>query len=524
MKKLLAITLALALLLTAVAALAEEPIVITTGRSVSANQGYVGNDTIDDNLWYREYLNRYNIDLKNEWTVMESEYSTRLNLAIASGSIPDILYVENQTQLNTLVEAGMVADISSVYEQYASDMTKEFMNGDGGASLGMCTYNDKLYALPRMNATVYNVSLLWIRQSWLNNLGLEAPKTMQDVVEIARAFTFNDPDGNGQNDTYGLAISEGLLDGTASLVGFFNGYHAYPDHWLKQDDGTVVYGGVQTQVKDALTTLTQMYQDGLIDPDFAVKDTDKVIEEVQGRKFGMFFGQNWSGYSAGSKEDPWQEWLIMPAPSADEKEVEYSVYNPNVGFYVVSSECKHPEALVDMMNMYVDIVYCNNTADNAFITGYTEAGERVAQSTLAAVTTLTPDTATVSALKQLVSAVEARDPKLLEGSTTEVDKYEPSVKYLDDKDLTYFGQYGQYVAFKTIVEQIGQERLLENAFFGTTDTLEAKGSILDDYMKKMYTKIILGEEPVDAFDTFVAEWNRMGGEAITAEVNTIVNK
>ena len=213
---------------------------------------------------YREYLSQLNIDVENEWTVMTSEYSTRLNLAIASGDIPDIIQLDNQTQLRTLVEAEMVADITDVYEEYASEDTKAFMSGDGGNALDICTYDGRLYALPNMNATVYNVSLLWIRQDWLDNLGLQAPETIEDVIEIARAFTYDDPDGNGADDTYGLALSDALFDGTTSLVGFFNGYHAYPDQWVTLEDGSVAYGAIQPEAKEALAAVAEMYQDCLL--------------------------------------------------------------------------------------------------------------------------------------------------------------------------------------------------------------------------------------------------------------------
>ena len=239
MKKLLSVLMVLSMLIVSSAAMAEEPYKLMIGRSVDPNQGFVNGDTIDDNIWYREIESRLGIDVENEWTVMSGEYNTKLNLSIASGEIPDMLYVNNQTQLNTLVEAEMVADLTEVYEQYASEKTKAFMTGDGGAALDICTYDGKLYALPNMNATVYNVSLLWIRQDWLDNLGLSRPETMEDVINIARAFTTDDPDGNGVDDTYGLAFSQTLFDGTTSLTGLFNSYGAYPDHWVRLEDGTL---------------------------------------------------------------------------------------------------------------------------------------------------------------------------------------------------------------------------------------------------------------------------------------------
>jgi len=46
-----------------------------------------------------------------------------------------------------------------------------------------------------------------IRRDWLDNLGLEAPDTFEEAYGVWRAFTFDDPDGNGKDDTHGYAIS-----------------------------------------------------------------------------------------------------------------------------------------------------------------------------------------------------------------------------------------------------------------------------------------------------------------------------
>ena len=37
--------------------------------------------------------------------------------------------------------------------------------------------------------------------------------------------------------------------------------------------------------------------------------------------------------------------------------------------------------------------------------------------------------------------------------------------------------------------------------------------------KQTYTNIIYGNEPIEAFDTFVEEWKAQGGDQITEEVN-----
>lgn len=48
--------------------------------------------------------------------------------------------------------------------------------------------------------------VLWLRKDWLDNLGLEVPKTMEDLEKVLTAFVEEDPDGNGVDDTTGLTV------------------------------------------------------------------------------------------------------------------------------------------------------------------------------------------------------------------------------------------------------------------------------------------------------------------------------
>lgn len=48
-----------------------------------------------------------------------------------------------------------------------------------------------------------------IRQDWLENLGLEMPTSLDELYDVLYAFTYNDPDGNGVDDTYGITSAGG---------------------------------------------------------------------------------------------------------------------------------------------------------------------------------------------------------------------------------------------------------------------------------------------------------------------------
>ena len=58
----------------------------------------------------------------------------------------------------------------------------------------------------------------------------------------------------------------------------------------------------------------------------------------------------------------------------------------------------------------------------------------------------------------------------------------------------------------------------------STDTMDTNWASLKDKEEKAFMQIIMGEQPVDYFDTFVAEWKAQGGDLITQEVNEAANK
>lgn len=525
-KKLVSLLLSGAMLLST-AAMAEEKydpeISISVGRSVESTWSYPEGWDLYDNIWSREYQNNLGIKIDYDWTALSSEYNNKVNVTIASGSIPDLLQV-SAAQMGTLVEAEMLCDLTEYYDKYASDLTKSLLSGDGGDALGSATFDGKLYALPYVSANCYEPSMLWVRQDWLDNLGLEVPTTLEEVLEVAKAFKENDPDQDGLNNTGGIAFSNYLFDGITSLTGFFNGYHAYPGTWVKLDDGNVVYGSVQPEMKEALARLAQAYQDGLIDHEFAVKDSSKVTEEVMGGKYGITYGQNWNVYQfgVGLDNDPDMVWTPVRAPSADETPAKASVGFSATTYYVISKDCEHPEAIIKMLNAHNDLVYGDRRDEPDFITVW-ENGQSIQVNHLAVVATSTPDSLTRDALNKLVEAIVTRNPELLKDCVTETDKYQPCVEYMDNGNTEYYMQYHQVKAFKVLVEEYDLDSLQRTAFGGTTETMSSKMGILEDNLKTVFTKIIMGEEPVDAFDDAVARWYQMGGTDITEEVNEWVS-
>lgn len=210
----------------------------------------------------------------------------------------------------------------------------------------------KLMALPNISIQTDSISMLWVRQDWLDQLGLKPPRTMEDAITIAKAFVEGDPDGNGLKDTIGLSGNKTnlyTLDGIYDFTGIFAAHDTYPGLWLRDDEGRIVYGSTRPQTKHALGTIRGMYASGLIDPDIPYQ-TEPLVLLSEGRS-GMFFGPWFSPWNIieAVKQDPsadWRPYLIAEANG------HYNTQKmPASSYYlVIRKGFAHPEAAIVYAN------------------------------------------------------------------------------------------------------------------------------------------------------------------------------
>src|SRR5690606_11305326 len=240
-----------------------ETITLNYGKEVDpTDKSLPEGDTPENNQYSRYIKEVLNIDTKVTWQAASgTNYDQKVNLAISSNDLPDALIVKD-SQLRAMVKAGQLADLTEAFEKYASPSVKKFMEKTNGVSQKSVTFDGKMYAIPSIQVQSDGVHQMWIRKDWLDKLGLEAPKTIEDLEKVARAFVEQDPDDNGKDDTIGIAgqqnggrLYANFLESTNNTYGLdpiFGAYQSYPGFWLKNESGEAVYGSILPETKEAL--------------------------------------------------------------------------------------------------------------------------------------------------------------------------------------------------------------------------------------------------------------------------------
>lgn len=222
--------------------------------------------TMEDNRW-TEWINE-NSPVKVNWVpVPRTESVAKINALFASGEAPDLVWEFGKNFMDNLIQQGVVQPVGDYVEQYSTDY-KAYLEEHPELSPYITSSTDgQMYGMTsaRTPLSVANHGM-WIRKDWLDNLGMEVPTTMDELHEVALRFVTDDPDQNGQDDTFGIAFNYNFYTIMKTMYG-------QPDNNMQVVDGKLEdWVGTQAY-KDCFSMLKQMYEEGIIDPEF-VTDTN----------------------------------------------------------------------------------------------------------------------------------------------------------------------------------------------------------------------------------------------------------
>lgn len=295
----------------------------------------------DDWVAYQTIKDELNINLEVVLLpTTQADQDTKINAAAASNSLPDIFFVSRDVWYK-LVKAGLVAQVDDLLPLMPVRTQGHYSDADRNK---LVTLDGAMYGLPDPGALPQTDALV-IRQDWLDKLGLTAPKTLDEFMEVAKAFTFNDPDGNGQDDTYGFCA---FIDGTglanAGLgprFDFIYGAYGVAGVWNLSSAEAVGLNARDPNYMKATEYIKQLNDEKVIDPDWPTLKKDEFRARWKQGKCGMMVENfaalaNQSNYKDFDTNFPDGLWVAMDAPTGPDGKSSMGVTIKSARIYAIS--------------------------------------------------------------------------------------------------------------------------------------------------------------------------------------------
>lgn len=509
----------------------DKAVTFTVGMSINPTEKYPEGDSPENNQYTRYIKEKLNVDVEVVWTASNSDYNQKVNLAIASDDLPDGLSV-NDTQFNEMVKADQLEELTTAYEENASPVVRKMVDSSNGLSIKNMTKNGKQYALASVSGgDLHNV---FIRKDWMDKLGLTEPKTMDDIVNIAKEFMEKDPGGNGAGNTVGIVgpnngqalYSTFLTAGTNNygLDPAFNGFDSYPGWWVEGEDGLASYGSLTGETKNALTYLSNIYKEGILDPEMGIrKDSSELI--ISG-KCGIMFGGWWvygTYLTQLLENNPDANMRAYLAPVNTEGDYAPHASSASPNYVVVRKGYENPEVVVKLSNLLM-------RDEGSLDTSKLSLGNWPCR---VAFGMRNEKEMMITSLRKVLSGEaqagdfagdEFKIYKTLKSDSAVIKKIKKQP--YDNLDIQYWDRTADPSSFNRIYNwMVGYSPFIDNPYtpiysltYSMTPTMEQKWATLKKLEDETFMKIIMGVADPSTFDDFVESWNEQGGTQITEEV------
>lgn len=240
----------------------------------------------DDNPIQKKIESTTNTKLDIEYVPSGNTYKDKLNVMIASNKLPMVTITDagimRSSSITNSAMNGMFWEIGGLLKDYPN--LSKFYNNQ--LVINNTLIDGKLYGLP-MPRVLGRVGIVY-RKDWLDNLGMKAPTNTEEFYQLAKAFVEKDPDKNGKADTVGFEYADistgsygwnGISTFTVANGGF--------NEWGLQD-GKMIPDFMTNEYMDTLKLLKKMYQEKLMNQDFALVTGSKRYDAVEKGNVGMF--------------------------------------------------------------------------------------------------------------------------------------------------------------------------------------------------------------------------------------------
>lgn len=442
---------------------------------------------------------RFGVEFEITATGWGNEYRQRQQIIMASGDYPEIMTIENNAVEIDYGTSGALLPLNEHFDDYPN--LANYIPPEQWDVMRLPDGN--IYTVPTTSALadgtpISQTRVLNYRTDWLEQLGYEIPETTEEYFEVAVAFSTQDPDGNGEDDTYAVGGQDGDI---GFFAAHFAAFGAGRSIWT-DIEGEIVNLALQPGAKDALKYLNRLWEAGAIDPEWITDNSDRWRQKWLTGVFGApyIFGHladknNYDGFREQFKANvPDGEWEIGPPLAAPGYEdVAFGSDKLSTRGWMRSTivgQAENAMAALPILDFMA-------SEEGRFQYTYGEAGTDYEINADGSVTVLADEERKAEYGINLYHVPIIRPASFAHMSA-----------YYQDRLALWEAERKTRATDYLLIPEVGEYN-----------------QILEDYVEGEFVKMIIGETPIDGgYERFVEEFNRRGGTELKEALNAAYNQ
>ncbi len=412
-------------------------------------------------------------------------YNKMIRLHLASGEIPEAFRPNTLELTQELIREGILLPLDDLLKTHGKDLYAAYTEDNWDMARALAP-DGKIYWIPNY-WNVFNSRGGFIRKDWLDRVGLDVPKTRDELVTMYKAFRDKDANGNGDpNDEIPVSGRNGMrwCDDLFMMHGVAM-FEGYPEWRWNAAEGRLISDQVSDEMRNAIEFIRMLVEEKLMDKVMPIQSRADWAAKINDGRVGHYFHlvSRLEKYSAFMKDDPNADWAYMRMVSVPGVPPQQTyLIRGNYSDFAITKKARQPEKIMEWFNWV-----------------FTDEGSKFMRLGIPGVD-WTEGGGKIKALKT------------------------------DRSDYIYVPRHGKYIPEAARMEALGELKMkllkpMEGQVSYTMDSVGMPHSVFEGHQDflpnkaKLYreycSKMILGEKPMSAWDEYVKKWYDAGGEVVT---------
>lgn len=243
--------------------------------------------------------------VKVVWEQVRSGWEEKKNAILSSGDVPDVFLGGAITDADISAYPELFLPLNDYVEEQAPNVMRMFEEKPDTRMLAVFT-DGNIYGLPSVKFhRPDSTSMMMINQDWLDALGLETPRTLEEFRDVLRAFRDGDPNGNGKADEipFDFSNNRGLFTAMNLIGAYGKCAEDFSGEWFGMAQGEILFLPVTEEYYQLTGYLHSLFEEGLINPEVFSQDYSQFQQKSKnpaamtvGGHIGMVHrGSGWPG-------------------------------------------------------------------------------------------------------------------------------------------------------------------------------------------------------------------------------------